>query len=62
VGDEEKCERDTMLSSPIILSDFPRLPAESPASVVVGREGDKILTLRIETIAEPEQVENRQVA
>lgn len=61
VGDEEKEERDTVLSSPIILYDYPRIAAESAGPLFDGTEIDEILTLRILTMTEQEKVEMRRV-
>ncbi|MBA3833613.1 MAG: hypothetical protein H0X34_17320 [Chthoniobacterales bacterium] len=61
VGDEEKGERDAMLSSPIILYDYPKIAAESPGDLFDGAEIDEILTLRIQTMTDAEKMEMRQV-
>jgi hydrogenase maturation protease len=61
VGDEEKGERDAMLSSPIILYDYPKIAAESPGDLFDGAEIDEILTLRIQTMTDDEKAEMRQV-
>jgi hypothetical protein len=53
VGDEE--QRDTMLSSPIILYDYPRVAPESPGDFFDGTEIDEMLTLRIQTLTEAEK-------
>ena len=45
----EEGERDTMLSSPIILYDYPQIAPESPGSLFDGTEIDEILSLRILT-------------
>lgn len=58
VGDEGKC--DTMLSSPIILYDYPQIAPESPGSLFDGTEIDEILTLRILTLTDEEKQEMRQ--
>jgi hypothetical protein len=52
-------ERDTMLSSPIILYDYPRIAPESPGNLFDGTEIDEILTLRILTLSEQEKAEIR---
>ncbi|MDB6017375.1 MAG: hypothetical protein JWR19_1864 [Pedosphaera sp.] len=61
VGDEEKGERDTLLSSPIILADYPRIAPESSGNLFDGTEIDEILTLRIMTMTEEEKREMRLV-
>jgi hydrogenase maturation protease len=61
VGDEAKGERDVMLSSPIILYDYPKIAAESPGDLFDGAEIDEILTLRIQTMTDAEKAEMRQV-
>jgi hypothetical protein len=61
VGDEEKGEHHTMLSSPIILSDYPRIAPESPGDLFDGTEIDEILTLRIMTMTDEEKGEMRGV-
>lgn len=52
--------RDTMLSSPIILYDHPRIAPESPGSLFDGTEIDEILALRILTMTDDEKREMRQ--
>src|SRR6185436_9296262 len=56
-GDEG--QRDCMLSSPIILYDYPQIAAESPGNLYDGTEIDEILTLRIMTLTEEEKREMR---
>jgi hypothetical protein len=51
----EPGERDTMLASPIILSDYPEVAAESPGDLFDGTEIDEILSLRIMTMTEDEK-------
>jgi len=46
---------DTMLSSPIILYDYPQIAPESPGDLFDGTEIDEILTLRILTLTEEEK-------
>ena len=58
VGNEGEC--DTMLSSPIILYDYPQIAPESPGSLFDGTEIDEILTLRIMTLTDEEKEEMRQ--
>jgi hydrogenase maturation protease len=47
--------RDTMLSSPIILYDYPHVAPESPGNLFDGTEIDEILTLRILTLTDEEK-------
>jgi hypothetical protein len=56
-GDEG--ERDGMLSSPIILYDYPQIAPESPGNLFDGTEIDEILALRILTLTEGEKQEMR---
>lgn len=56
----EEGERETMLSSPIILYDYPRIAPESPGDLFDGAEIDEILMLRIMTLTEAEKREMRQ--
>ncbi len=58
VGKEGEC--DAMLSSPIILYDYPQIAPESPGSLFDGTEIDEILTLRIMTLTDEEKQEMRQ--
>ncbi len=48
-------ETDTMLSSPIILYDYPQIAPESPGDLFDATEIDEILTLRIMTLTEDEK-------
>ena len=52
-------ERCFMLSSPIILYDYPEIAAESPGDLFDGTEIDEILTLRIMTLTDEEKAEVR---
>ena len=52
-------EKDCMLSSPIILYDYPQIAAESPGDLFDGTEIDEILTLRILTLTDEEKREIR---
>jgi hypothetical protein len=61
VGDEAKGERDTLLSSPIILSDYPAVAPESTNNFFDGTEIDEMLTLRIQTMTDAEKIEMRAV-
>lgn len=49
--------RTAMLSSPIILYDYPWVAAESPGDLFDGTEIDEILTLRIQTLTDEEKRE-----
>jgi len=53
-------EYDTILSSPIILYDYPQIAPESPGALFDGTEIDEILTLRIMTLTDEEKQEMRQ--
>ncbi|HZZ20196.1 MAG TPA: hypothetical protein VFE25_12540 [Opitutaceae bacterium] len=61
VGDTEQELSDTMLSSPIVLPDFPKLAPESPGTLFDGTEIDEILTLRIITMTDAEKREMRSI-
>ena len=52
---------DCMLSSPIILYDYPEIAAESAGDLFDGTEIDEILTLRIMTLTDEEKREMRSV-
>jgi hypothetical protein len=56
----ERDRRDTMLSSPIILYDYPQIAPESPGDLFDGAEIDEILSLRILTMTEEEKREMRE--
>ncbi|MBA2303713.1 MAG: hypothetical protein H0W08_13900 [Acidobacteria bacterium] len=56
----EPGRRDIMLSSPIILYDYPEVAAESPGDLFDGAEIDEILTLRIMTLTDDEKDEMRR--
>lgn len=47
--------RDTMLSAPVILDDYPRLAPESPGDFFDATEIDELLTLRILTLTDEEK-------
>ena len=49
--------RDTVLSSPIILYDYPAIAPESPGDLFDGTEIDEILTLRLLTMSDQEKQE-----
>jgi hypothetical protein len=55
VGDAGR--RDTMLSSPIILEDFPRVAPESPGDMFDGGEIDQLLILNILALTDEEKAE-----
>jgi hypothetical protein len=57
VGDEGS--KETMLSSPIILYDYPQIAPESAGELFDGTEIDEILTLRIMTLTDEEKREMR---
>src|SRR5262249_18353298 len=52
-------ERDTILSSPIILYDCPQIAPESAGDLFDGTEIDELLTLRILTLTDEEKREMR---
>ncbi len=56
----EEGDHDTMLSSPIILYDYPQIAPESPGGLFDGTEIDEILSLRILTMTDEEKREMRQ--
>jgi hypothetical protein len=56
----EEGQRDAMLSSPIILYDYPQVAPESPGDLFDGAEIDEILSLRIMTLTEEEKREMRE--
>jgi hypothetical protein len=53
VGDED--QKDTILSSPIILGDYPRVAEQSPGDFFDGAEIDEMLTLRVLTLTDDEK-------
>ena len=53
--------RDAMLSSPIILYDYPQIAPESPGALFDGTEIDEILTLRILTLTDEEKRQMSQL-
>jgi hydrogenase maturation protease len=61
VGEAKHEDRDTMLSSPIILYDYPQVAPESAGDLFDGAEIDEILTLRIMTMTDEEKREMREV-
>jgi len=54
-------ERDCMLSSPIILYDYPQIAPESPGELFDGTEIDEILMLRIMTMTDDEKREMQAI-
>jgi hydrogenase maturation protease len=55
----EEGTRDALLSSPIILYDYPQIAPESAGELFDGTEIDEILTLRIMTLTDEEKHEMR---
>ena len=55
----EPGSRDTLLSSPIILEDHPRIAPESPGDLFDGGEIDGLLTLNILSLTDEEKAEMR---
>jgi hypothetical protein len=55
----EPGSRDTLLSSPIILEDHPRIAPESPGDLFDGGEIDALLTLNILALTDEEKAEMR---
>jgi hypothetical protein len=53
----EEGQKDTMLSAPIILYDYPQVAPESPGDLFDATEIDEILTLRILTLTDDEKRE-----
>jgi hypothetical protein len=60
VGEKEEGTAGTMLSSPIILYDYPEIAPESPGEFFDGTEIDEILTLRVLTMTDQEKWEMSQ--
>lgn len=56
----EEGDRDTLLSSPIILYDYPQIAPESAGDLFDGTEIDEILSLRIMTMTDDEKREMSQ--
>jgi len=56
----EQGHKDVMLSSPIILYDYPQIAPESPGDLFDGTEIDEILSLRIMTMTDEEKREVRE--
>jgi hypothetical protein len=55
----EPGQRDTLLSSPIILEDHPRVAPESPGDLFDGGEVDELLVLNILSLTDAEKAEMR---
>jgi hypothetical protein len=56
----EPGERRTLLSSPIILYDYPQVSPQSPGNLFDGTEIDELLTLSILTLTDEEKQEMRE--
>jgi len=56
----EEGQHDTILSSPIIMYDYPQVAPESAGDLFDGTEIDEILSLRIITLTDEEKCEMRQ--
>jgi hypothetical protein len=56
----DRTSRDLMLSSPILLYDYPAIAKESPGDLCDATEIDEILSLRIMTLTEEEKREARE--
>lgn len=61
VGEKQKAGAATMLSSPIILYDYPEIAPESPGEFFDGTEIDEILALRVLTMTDQEKWEMSQL-
>ena len=57
----EPGERNTLLSSPIILEDYPRVAEESPGDLFDATEVDELLSLSILSLTDDEKAQMRQV-
>ncbi len=55
----EEGDRHTMLASPIILYDYPRIAPESPGDLFDGTEIDQLLIMNILTLTDEEKAEMR---
>ncbi|HEX6510578.1 MAG TPA: hypothetical protein VF221_23360 [Chloroflexota bacterium] len=56
----EKGDRHTILSSPIILYDYPQIAPESPGNLFDATEIDELLTLSVMTLTDEEKQEMRE--
>jgi hypothetical protein len=61
VGDAKVAHHDTVLSSPVILYDFPAIAPESPTEFFDSTEIDQMLSLRVLTMTDEEKREMRDV-
>ncbi len=57
----ESGDRATLLSSPIILEDYPQVAEESPGDLFDATEMDELLSLSILSLSDDEKAEMRQV-
>jgi hypothetical protein len=55
----EEGSTDMMLSSPMVLPDYPQIAPESPMDLFDGTENDELLSLRIMTLTDEEKAEAR---
>jgi hypothetical protein len=55
----EEGSTDIMLSSPMVLPDYPQIAPESPMDLFDGTENDELLSLRIMTLTDEEKAEAR---
>jgi hypothetical protein len=55
----EEGSTDMMLSSPMVLPDYPQIAPESPMDLFDGTENDELLSLRIMTLTDGEKAEAR---
>jgi hypothetical protein len=55
----EAGDRSTLLSSPIILEDYPKVAPESPGDLFDGGEIDQLLILNILSLTDEEKAEMR---
>lgn len=55
----EEGSTDMMLSSPLVLPDYPQIAPESPMDLFDGTENDELLSLRIMTLTDEEKAEAR---
>ncbi len=61
VGDKQNNDRDAMLSSPIILYDYPQIAPESAGDLFDSTEIDELLTLRVQTLTDAEKIEMQRL-
>lgn len=55
IGDEIKSERHTMLSSPVLLADYPLVPVDNPEETLNATDLGELIELREQTIAAAEE-------